>query len=188
MYISLGAELLGVALIIVYVGAIAILFLFIVMMLNLRITESYSQITVYTPINLVFMVFISEVMMGIKLYHDVKYQSDNLFKIDGAIGDNILTDYTNWAAYILGKTNIHYIGESLYNHYFFLVIMAALLLLTAMVGSISLTLAEKGEYLIGINNFSNLRAVSSYYSQKKDYNFLISSSNYCDNNVKSQTY
>jgi NADH:ubiquinone oxidoreductase subunit 6 (subunit J) len=49
-YLIIGAEFLALTLIIVYVGAISILFLFIVMMLNLRIVEVYDTFITYVPI------------------------------------------------------------------------------------------------------------------------------------------
>lgn len=48
----LGAELLSVLLIIIYIGAISILFLFVIMMLNLRIVEVYNSIVSYFPIGI----------------------------------------------------------------------------------------------------------------------------------------
>lgn len=50
LFIILGAEFLAVLVIIIYVGAISILFLFVVMMLNLRIMELYSTFYNYLPI------------------------------------------------------------------------------------------------------------------------------------------
>jgi len=63
LFILLGAEFLAIAVLIIYVGAISILFLFVVMMLNLRILELYSSFYHHVPIGGViglffFLVFI----------------------------------------------------------------------------------------------------------------------------------
>jgi len=53
-FLILGAEFLAILLVIVYVGAVSILFIFVVMMLNLRILEVYQTTVTYLPIGLFF--------------------------------------------------------------------------------------------------------------------------------------
>ena len=107
-YIIVGAEFVGFILIIVYVGAISILFLFVIMMLNLRVSELYNKLTIYTPIGYI---------IGLSFMIEILYmiQSDMMFIeiFDSVYQSNV---------YILfeGKSNIVKIGETLYNHHFIL--------------------------------------------------------------------
>jgi NADH-quinone oxidoreductase subunit J len=50
LFIYLGADFIGLIILIVYIGAIAVLFLFIIMMLNIRILEIYSTFSIYLPL------------------------------------------------------------------------------------------------------------------------------------------
>ncbi len=58
VYIIIGAEFLALSLIIIYVGAISILFLFVIMMLNLRTVELYNKYTIYIPIGYVIVYYL----------------------------------------------------------------------------------------------------------------------------------
>lgn len=180
IYILLGAEFLGVALIIVYVGAIAILFLFVVMMLNLRVVESYSRIITYIPttlaIGLISGFLLSSHLMSrgnLKKYKILMGFPAKMEKTQEAVRlispSWVERSTVDWVAHTSNKTNIHYIGEALYNHYFVLVIIAAILSLTAMVGSISLTLADKDESPINIsvNYILKPNTIPFYYFQIK---------------------
>jgi NADH-quinone oxidoreductase subunit J len=63
LFIYLGADFIGLIIIIVYIGAIAVLFLFVVMMLNIRVLENSFNFTIYIPI-LIFLslIFIFQVI------------------------------------------------------------------------------------------------------------------------------
>lgn len=51
-FIYVGADFIGLIILIVYIGAIAVLFLFVIMMLNLRLLEIYSTFSIYIPISI----------------------------------------------------------------------------------------------------------------------------------------
>lgn len=71
-FLLIGAEFLSVLLIIIYIGAISILFLFVIMMLNLRIVEVYSSLVNYFPIGcLLGLLFYLYLMYLIKYDFDV---------------------------------------------------------------------------------------------------------------------
>ena len=77
-FLLLGAEFFGILILIVYVGAVSILFLFVIMMLNLRIVEVYQNIVNYSPIGSVIGFFyISELLFMIK--SDVNFIGDNFY-------------------------------------------------------------------------------------------------------------
>src|SRR6516225_6060523 len=72
LFIYLGADFIGLIILIVYIGAIAVLFLFVVMMLNIRLLENDSSIFAYIPI----IVIISLIFIFLIIYYFL-----NLFKM-----------------------------------------------------------------------------------------------------------
>jgi len=129
LFVILHAEFLAMILIIVYVGAVAVLFLFVVMMLDFKVSLEKSNILQYMPIGIfVGMVFISEliiVLINTKL---------ELNKIQ--ILTNPLSNFEN-------LTNTEAIGSILYTDYILYFQISGVILLVAMVGSIVLTLRER---------------------------------------------
>lgn len=129
-FIIVGAEFLGILLLIVYVGAVSILFLFVVMMLNLRLVEVYNVLVNYIPIGsfIGFFFFIELLYM---IYHDLAGTTVNLFNYD---------DFSvSWISEVNTKSNLNLIAEVLYNNYFYLLYFAGFILLVAMIGAIVLT-------------------------------------------------
>lgn len=127
----LGIEFLAIMFVIVYVGAIAILFLFVVMMLNIKIIELNENMTRFIPIGgLIGLLFF------LQLY--LVYDHD-LMKLSEFI-NNPLNAQLFWDKNIVNLTNIQIMGESLYTVYFYPFLIASLILLVAMIGAIVLTL------------------------------------------------
>jgi NADH:ubiquinone oxidoreductase subunit 6 (subunit J) len=130
LFILLGVEFLAITFIIVYVGAIAILFLFVVMMLNIKLVELNENMLRYLPIGaLIGIIFLFEIFLVlennfISLNYKIDPQTINY------IWDNKITSYTN----------IELIGNILYTNNFYLFLVASLILLVAMIGAIILTL------------------------------------------------
>ena len=125
LLISIGAEFLGIMFIIVYVGAIAVLFLFVIMMLNIKVIELNDNLIRYLPLTLIifFIIFVQ-----IYAYTDYIYLS------------NSTIEYTNWVLLLNKSQNLVLIGELLYTNFFHFFLIVALILLIAMIGSIVLTL------------------------------------------------
>jgi NADH-quinone oxidoreductase subunit J len=123
--VLLGVEFLALLFMIVYVGAIAILFLFVVMMLNIKLEELKDNATRYVPIGLIIgLVFIVEVL--IILESDISFVAP----LDAPFN-------------FLPLSNIQTIGQILYTDYWLLMIVASLILLVAMIGAIVLTLQQQ---------------------------------------------
>jgi NADH-quinone oxidoreductase subunit J len=78
LFFLVGAEFLGILLITVYVGAIAILFLFVVMLLNLRIVELYSTMQYHVPVGAFVGVLFAVILTGV-CYHDFRHLALNSF-------------------------------------------------------------------------------------------------------------
>ena len=144
LFIMIGAEFLGMIMLIVYVGAVAVLFLFVVMMLNVaqqknQWFESTSDNT-HIPIGLLISVVIFfELVIVISGW---KYKPDLLSSVSVEINQNI--------------TNTHSIGNILYTDYIHLFQLSGMILLVAMIGAIVLTYRKRS----GIKRQSYLSQIS----------------------------
>jgi NADH-quinone oxidoreductase subunit J len=128
LFLLLGAEFLAMILVIVYVGAVAVLFLFVVMMLDVDFAELRQGFLQYLPIGaLIGVIFLLELILLVGAY-----------TIDPALVKTVPT-----AAVPPALTNTQAIGQVLYTRYFYFFQAAGLILLVAMIGAIVLTLRER---------------------------------------------
>lgn len=129
LFVLLGAEFVAMLLIIVYVGAVAVLFLFVVMMLDIDFAELKGEMAKYMPLGLlVGLVIIIEMFFGIGVW----VQSDaakGLVQAAAPAVDQV--------------ENTRALGLLIYDKYIFLFQTAALVLLVAMIGAILLTLRHR---------------------------------------------
>ena len=123
LFVILGAEFLAMMLVIVYVGAVAVLFLFVVMMLNINFSKIKEGFQKYFPIGSLigFILFIEIILMV--------FSGDLLVNKNNELNDNI--------------PNTHKIGALLYTEYIYVFQLSGLILLVAMVGAIVLTLRDR---------------------------------------------
>ncbi len=129
LFVILHAEFLAMILIIVYVGAVAVLFLFVVMMLDFKTSINKDNILQYIPIGiLIGVVFIAELII---VLINTKFDLTNI-----QVLPNPLSDFT-------GKSNTEAIGSVLYTDYILYFQLSGVILLVAMIGSIVLTLRER---------------------------------------------
>ena len=127
LFIMLGAEYLGMLTLIVYVGAVAVLFLFVVMMLNVNLGDLKSGFLSYLPFGgFIGVVLLIEIVMMIGTW---KYK-DSFIKTSQI---NISNDLSNTEA----------IGNVLYTEYLHYFQISGLILLVAMIGAILLTFRRK---------------------------------------------
>ena len=131
LFIYLGADFIGLIILIVYIGAISVLFLFVVMMLNIRLLENTINFTVYIPI----IIFLSIIFI-----FQIIYFFFNFFNI---VEPDNLVYYSNWN--FSNNIQMSSIGELLFNKLYILFIGAAILLFIAMIGAIVLTMDENVE-------------------------------------------
>jgi NADH-quinone oxidoreductase subunit J len=129
LFILLGAEFLAMILVVVYVGAVAVLFLFVVMMLDVDFAELRQGFLQYLPVGaLVGIILLVELVLVL---------GGLLVSPDSVAGVAAPTpppeEISNTAA----------IGQLLYTRYIFFFQMAGMILLVAMVGAIVLTLRHK---------------------------------------------
>lgn len=133
--ISIGIDFLGIFIIIVYVGAIAILFLFVVMMLNIKLTEWGAEPPLkYLPIGFFFgFLFLFLISFFIS---PIESPSSFIFK-----GDE--TAAINWVNELQIKgNNLLQLGLLLYTSYLPYLMIATIILLVAMIGVIVLTFTQ----------------------------------------------
>ena len=130
LLILLEAEFMAMIFIVVYVGAIAVLFLFVVMMLNIKISEVIDEIYQYLPVGgLIGIIFLLEVFIIV----------DNDF-VPLLSDGNMPSAYVDWSGRIDNVTNLSSLGQVLYTHYALAFLMAGIILLVAMIGAIVLTM------------------------------------------------
>jgi NADH-quinone oxidoreductase subunit J len=134
LFILIEADFIAMIFIMVYVGAIAVLFLFVVMMLNVRVVQFNITMLRYLPLGgIIGLIFLFELFLII----------DN--DLIPFLGINALpaVPYYNWSDRIDALTSISAIGKILYTNYFFLFLIAGMILLVAMVGAIVLTMYRR---------------------------------------------
>ena len=149
LFIMIGAEFLGMIMLIVYVGAVAVLFLFVVMMLNVaQQTNQWflsSQSSGHIPIGLIISAIIFfELIIVIGGW---KYKPDLFEKINTQSLDNI--------------SNTHSLGQILYTDYIYVFQISGMILLVAMIGAIVLTFRQRD----GIKKQSYIKQISRERSE-----------------------
>ncbi len=131
LFIMIGAEFLGMIMLIVYVGAVAVLFLFVVMMLNVAQQKnqwfSSAKNSTHIPIGLlVSLIIFFELIIVVGGW---KYKPDILNSSTITISET--------------TTNTHSLGNVLYTDYIHLFQLSGMILLVAMIGAIVLTFRER---------------------------------------------
>ena len=129
LFILLGAEFVAMILVIVYVGAVAVLFLFVVMMLDINFAELRRGINTYLPFG---------IFLGFVLFIEL-----------------VFLVFQNWVAPTGGPaiaapmpvvaqvSNTRALGQLIYTHYLYVFQVSGLILLVAMIGAIVLTLRHR---------------------------------------------
>ncbi|AWN35801.1 NADH-quinone oxidoreductase subunit J [Methylobacterium radiodurans] len=129
LFVLMGAEFLAMILVVVYVGAVAVLFLFVVMMLDVDFAELRQGFQQYLPVGaLIGVIFLIEILLVV-----------GSWTIDPGL---VQTPLGNPAA-TENLTNTAALGRVLYTEYVYFFQLAGLILLVAMIGAIVLTLRDR---------------------------------------------
>ena len=144
LFIMIGAEFLGMIMLIVYVGAVAVLFLFVVMMLNVAqqknqwfASEASSK---HIPVGLIISTIIFvELIIVVSGW---KYKPD-LFDLDNSMNN-------------FNVSNTHALGQVLYTDYVHIFQISGMILLVAMIGAIVLTYRKRS----GVKTQSYIKQIS----------------------------
>ncbi|MDA7544607.1 NADH-quinone oxidoreductase subunit J [Alphaproteobacteria bacterium] len=143
LFVLLGAEFLAMILVVVYVGAVAVLFLFVVMMLDINFVKLREGFLQYLPFG---------ALLGIVLIIEL-----GILFLTKSFSENSLSKFVE-SPVMNDVENTKLIGQVLYTDYFYLFQISGLILLVAMVGSITLTLRDRGQVKrqnISQQNYSN---------------------------------
>ncbi|MBD1166550.1 NADH-quinone oxidoreductase subunit J [Pelagibacterales bacterium SAG-MED07] len=149
LFIMIGAEFLGMIMLIVYVGAVAVLFLFVVMMLNVAQQKNQwflsENVSNHIPVGLIISAIIFFeliIVIGGWKYKPNLYNSDNL-----SITNEI--------------SNTHSLGQVLYTDYIHVFQISGMILLIAMIGAIVLTFRKRE----GVKTQSYIKQISRERSE-----------------------
>jgi NADH-quinone oxidoreductase subunit J len=129
LFIVMGAEFLAMILVVVYVGAVAVLFLFVVMMLDINFVELRQGFLQYLPFGaLVALILLVELALVLGTWFAAP-EAPELARAPTPPADQV--------------TNTHALGAVIYTDYIYLFQAAGLVLLVSMIGAIVLTLRQR---------------------------------------------
>jgi NADH-ubiquinone oxidoreductase chain 6 len=138
--IIIGIKFIGLSYLLVYVGAVSILFLFILMLINIRVSELISDTSNNIPLAilaiLAFFIPFSDILP--KAGPNV-----NEFNLNTFSDSVFLVSSNNWEGNIVDVSDIMSIGNIMYTSYSIWLILTSIILLLAMVGSIVITIKQK---------------------------------------------
>ena len=150
LFIMIGAEFLGMIMLIVYVGAVAVLFLFVVMMLNVAQQKNQwflsSQSSRHIPIGLI---------IGTIIFFEL------IIVVGGWKYKPELFEKTNSTSSFEGISNTHSLGQILYTDYIHIFQISGMVLLVAMIGAIVLTFRQRE----GVKKQSYIKQISRERSE-----------------------
>jgi NADH-ubiquinone oxidoreductase chain 6 len=132
-----GLNFIGLSYLLVYIGAVSILFLFILMLINVRISEllidSINSIPLAILIGGLFNYFVNNVLPYMVMTNNLLYHFTIKKKLTNVTS-------VSWDGYLAETSHITSIGNVLYGHYSIWLIITSIILLLAMVGAIVITL------------------------------------------------
>jgi NADH-ubiquinone oxidoreductase chain 6 len=140
--ISIGMNFIGLSYLLVYIGAVSILFLFILMLINVRISEIQTETSNSLPLAILISIIFYSILYEIipsssqmnKNYNDWIYPMTNSNE-----NINYVLSHT-WDSNLIEVLHITSIGNLLYTNYLLWLILASIILLLAMVGAIIITI------------------------------------------------
>ena len=147
LFLLMNAEFLAMTIVIVYVGAIAVLFLFVVMMLNISESEIKEGFLKYFPFGLILIaIFITELFL--------------IFNFDNfPVSENVKIDVNEID--LIEVSNTKLLGLFLYTDYFIIFQISGFILLLAMIGAIVLAKSDE-------NKIKSTSSISQKKVKKKD--------------------
>jgi len=144
LLLLLECEFMALIFIIIYVGAISVLFLFVIIMLNLKTTNSLKDLAKYLPTNN-FLVLIFSLELLIIIFESFRpnyYLNSLLFNFN-----------VNWLYKLDYITDLKALGQILYTYYVFQFLIVGIILLIAIIGAVILTFNPKIYYGTVQNSF-----------------------------------
>ena len=130
MLFLLECEVLALLFIVIYVGAIAVLFLFAIMMLELKLENLSKNTMKYIPVGFIF---------GFLMLFPLLTQINNEFENNSYANSFYFNKYQNWYDLIDSVTDIEVYGQVLYSYFILQFLVAGLILLVVLIGVVYLT-------------------------------------------------
>lgn len=152
-----GLNFIGLSYLLVYIGAVSILFLFILMLINVRVSEllidSINSLPLAILVSIFFNYFVNNVLPYVVSIRSINILTEKL--------DLQSVTSSSWDEYLAETSHITSIGNILYGNYSIWLIITSIILLLAMVGCIVITLKrEEGKVNNSDNNNSNNTLIS----------------------------
>lgn len=162
--IILGISFIGLSYLLVYVGAVSILFLFILMLINVRISELLSDTSNSIPLAVIIGICFNYTVYQVLPYSLARFNSDT-FNLDDSLSSTLFDSIYNdsfamldfskgsgqitfvtdkmWDGNLAETSHITSIGNIMYTSYSIWLIITSIILLLAMVGAIVITIKQK---------------------------------------------
>lgn len=139
--ILIGLNFIGLSYLLVYIGAVSILFLFIVMLINVRVSElsmdNINSIPLGILIGISYSYLVTNVLPSMVLaFNNLLYHFNIVTRLANVTS-------VSWDGYLAETSHITTIGNILYGNYSIWLLITSIILLLAMVGAIVITLKEK---------------------------------------------
>lgn len=131
--IFIGIKFIGISYLLVYVGAVSILFLFILMLINIRVSELISDTSNSIPLSIVSLIAFYVPLKNELPSNESMYFKQSVYHVSS----------NNWDGTISDISDITSIGNIMYTSHSMWLIITSIILLLAMVGSIIITIKQK---------------------------------------------
>jgi NADH-ubiquinone oxidoreductase chain 6 len=159
--ILVGLNFIGISYVLVYVGAVSILFIFILMLINIRISELLNETNNTLPLGIITVInfdyiigqvipfnqlepsFIEHLISSWFEFFYTVQQSDKYFNIVENKQSISLASASNWDTALVDITDITSVGNIMYTSYSIWLVITSIILLLAMVGAIVITIKQK---------------------------------------------
>jgi NADH:ubiquinone oxidoreductase subunit 6 (subunit J) len=166
--VLIGMHFLGLSYLLVYIGGVSMLFIFVIMLINIRVSELQSNLGNSLPLG-----FIISILFYYPVWNSIR---SNSFSGNSKIDDIeiLYTSSAKWDTAVAQSSDIASIGSILYSSHFIWLFLAALILLLSMVGAIVITIS-KSDSTGSISNykpkntFSNQQISLNSRTQKRSY-------------------
>lgn len=154
LLLLLECEFLALLFVVIYVGAIAVLFLFAIMMLEFKLYNLAKNLTKYIPVGLVF---------GLILFTPLLQQISDQFAANTSFDNFVYNKYGNWFDLADSVTYVEVYGQILYSYFILQFLVSGLILLVVLIGVVYLT-----------NTHNNKQATDQVLFKQLARNFKLS--------------
>ena len=139
-----GMTFIGIAYLVVYIGAVSILFLFILMLINVRVSELQGNTNNSLPLALIIGTFLYYFLYEILPFDNLNVVNNKYIGVislyNNDDNESLYVTSNVWDKILIDVSHIISIGNILYTNYFIWIIIASIILLLAMVGTIVITI------------------------------------------------